>query len=264
MRIAYLICVSVIFPAAAFSQNQCYMLVNATDHNVTVNYQVPQGVSVGTGFVTGQTFSPGHQERYCTPYRITANIGSPNTVWDGNRAMVMGPGALPPGTYRMVAPPPPQPPIPQRPQAQPQPPPPFQARTIATVGKDNFSTGTNVRYGGPMSAAYGDDTVLNDPPDVNHDVNEGIWKFTVQKPPEDLVWSICYAAELSRPVEVWLNGTLLSPNAAAGTTGGWNSGDRKCLAQGRTNLRDGENTLRIHRDGLFPHIYQITFNQTHP
>ena len=83
-------------------------------------------------------------------------------------------------------------------------------------------------------------------------------------PPSDLAWSVCYAAGESRPVEVYLNGTLLSSGAAAAATGGWEVANRKCINEGRASLRSGENTLRLHRNGIFPHIGRLTFNQTHP
>ena len=85
-------------PCAGFAE--CYTLVNTTNHEVVVNYN--PNTAVGTGFVYQQKFSPGSQFGYCTPYRVTASIASPNTIWEGNRGLVMGPGASPAGTYKMV------------------------------------------------------------------------------------------------------------------------------------------------------------------
>jgi hypothetical protein len=80
---------------------ECYTLVNTTNHQVDVKY-VPQGLTPGAGFVASQSFSPGSQQQYCTPYKVNANIATPNTIWEGNHGLVMGPGGSPQGTYRMV------------------------------------------------------------------------------------------------------------------------------------------------------------------
>jgi hypothetical protein len=85
-------------PAVGFAE--CYTLVNATGHEVVVNYN--PNTPVGPGFVYQQKFSSGTRFGYCTPYKVTASIATPNTIWDGNRGLVMGPGGSPAGTYRMV------------------------------------------------------------------------------------------------------------------------------------------------------------------
>jgi len=140
---------------------------------------------------------------------------------------------------------------------------PFEPVNIVTLGQQNFETGTNVIWGGPMAAQYGADTLINDPPNIAHE-ETAIWRFMVADPPVDLAWSICYAAGESRPVEFYLNDVLIKSNAAAETTGGWTVNDRKCIMQGRVSLKRGENTVRIHRNDVFPHIWRITFNQIHP
>ena len=96
---------SSVFAGLCSGQSKCYTLVNATNHDVSVSYQA--NVPLGPGAVTGQTLPQGHKERYCTPYRVVAAITTPDTLWEGNRAMVMGPvsDALPEGSYRMVTPP---------------------------------------------------------------------------------------------------------------------------------------------------------------
>jgi hypothetical protein len=90
----------------------CYTLLNATTHAVVVNFQYPDNL-VPDGGVTNTTFSPNTQQEYCfDAYSATAVIATPNTIWEGNKRMVMGntAGALPFGTYRMIGGPTPGPP----------------------------------------------------------------------------------------------------------------------------------------------------------
>ena len=83
----------------------CYRLANTTNHVVAVNFQYPGAVPVG-GPVSIKVL-PGAQMTDCFPTgSATANIVTPNTVWEGYGAtIIMGntSGALPAGTYRMVA-----------------------------------------------------------------------------------------------------------------------------------------------------------------
>jgi len=62
---------------AAFSQQgPCYKLVNATTHEVVVNYQYPGNVILMGGHVQDK-FSPGSELTYCYPsYSATANIAT--------------------------------------------------------------------------------------------------------------------------------------------------------------------------------------------
>jgi hypothetical protein len=95
------ICIACAMALPSVCSAECYTLVNATNHQVDVKY-VPQGITPGPGFVASQSFSPGSQQQYCTPYKVTASIATPNTIWEGNHGLVMGPGGSPQGTYRMV------------------------------------------------------------------------------------------------------------------------------------------------------------------
>jgi hypothetical protein len=105
MRSLALIVTALSFSVVGLCQdNRCYTLVNTTKHDVVVNFQYPNGVIPQDG-IYSQTFSPDAKFTHCFPsYSARANIATPNTLWEGNKAMVMGntPGALPPGTYKMV------------------------------------------------------------------------------------------------------------------------------------------------------------------
>jgi hypothetical protein len=62
-----------------------------------------------------------------------------------------------------------------------------------TLDQHNYTRGQNVTWGGPLTATYGADTLINDPPIVVHE-DQAVWVFSVENPPSDLAWSICYAA----------------------------------------------------------------------
>src|SRR5262249_28070959 len=66
-----------------------------------------------------------------------------------------------------------------------------------------------------------------------------------------------YAALESRPVRVSVEGKTVLPNAAKGTTGGWNPEHQAWRPEGRIALREGMNTLTIEAVGLLPHIDKL-------
>lgn len=69
---------------------------------------------------------------------------------------------------------------------------------------------------------------------------------------------ITYAAEHARPVNIDLNGKRVFNNALSSSTGGWGFGHQQPRTVGRVELKQGENTLRISRSNVFPHISKIT------
>lgn len=68
-----------------------------------------------------------------------------------------------------------------------------------------------------------------------------------------------YAALESRPVQISLNGGLVAYDALAATTGGWSAEHQTWSVVGLTDLRLGQNTLRLESGGVFPHIRTISF-----
>lgn len=68
-----------------------------------------------------------------------------------------------------------------------------------------------------------------------------------------------YAAGGSRPVKLFLNGRLLTDEAAAGVTGGFGDGDSKWMVEGVVPLRKGKNVLRLERPGGTPHFDKVGF-----
>jgi hypothetical protein len=66
-----------------------------------------------------------------------------------------------------------------------------------------------------------------------------------------------YASGGSRPVKLFLNGRLLTDEAAAGVTGGFGDGDAKWMVEGVVELRAGKNVLRLERPGGTPHFDKV-------
>jgi hypothetical protein len=66
-----------------------------------------------------------------------------------------------------------------------------------------------------------------------------------------------YAALQSRPVRVFVEGKVVLPEAAKGTTGGWNPEHQAWRPEGRIRLQEGKNTVTIEAHGLLPHIDKL-------
>lgn len=66
-----------------------------------------------------------------------------------------------------------------------------------------------------------------------------------------------YAAGSSRPVRLFLNGRLITEEAAAGVTGGFGDADSKWMVEGIVELRSGKNILRLERPGGTPHFDKV-------
>lgn len=66
-----------------------------------------------------------------------------------------------------------------------------------------------------------------------------------------------YAAGSSRPIKLFLNGRLITDEAAAGVTGGFGDADSKWMVEGIVELRSGKNVLRLERPGGTPHFDKV-------
>ena len=66
-----------------------------------------------------------------------------------------------------------------------------------------------------------------------------------------------YAALQSRPVRVSIEGKVALPQAAVGTSGGWNPEHQAWKPEGRIPLVEGRNTLTIEAHALLPHIDKL-------
>lgn len=145
-----------------------------------------------------------------------------------------------PREFKRSAPPPPAP-------APPPPPPRVSVRIPASA----FMQPTNVALGGPNNI-YGADVLLNAPP-YGEAHNSATWEFRVVRGGTYLLKAE-YAAAQARPVRIFINGTEVIPAALAAPTGCWTPNCQQTLNQGRVELRDGTNVLRVERSSVFPHI----------
>jgi hypothetical protein len=66
-----------------------------------------------------------------------------------------------------------------------------------------------------------------------------------------------YAADSPRPVQVILNGQLISDQALSQTTGGWDNSNLAWVSVGPVTLSAGSNRLRLVRSDVFPHIHDL-------
>ncbi|NQV26833.1 MAG: hypothetical protein HQ518_20985 [Rhodopirellula sp.] len=71
-----------------------------------------------------------------------------------------------------------------------------------------------------------------------------------------------YAAGSSRPVKLFLNGRLVTDQAAAGVTGGFSDTDAKWMVEGVIELQSGKNVLRLERAGGTPHFDKLALVPT--
>lgn len=70
---------------------------------------------------------------------------------------------------------------------------------------------------------------------------------------------INFAAAASRPVKVVLNGTVIRSQALSETTGSWLNSNLRWSVVGQVFLKEGSNTVRLERAGVFPHIHDLRF-----
>lgn len=112
---------------------------------------------------------------------------------------------------------------------------------------ESHNVGENLNYGGGI--------ITNWPPEVDHE-NIVTYDVTIDEPGRYEI-SVDYAALLSRPVTVDVNGTLVTNSALAGTTGGWTWQNITHATVGSAAFKMGLNKLRITRYSAIPHIRRI-------
>lgn len=129
---------------------------------------------------------------------------------------------------------------------------------ITVLAKDfNAPNSLNVALGGP-SNAYGADVLLNAPP--YQDVpNRAYYRISVPRGRGGTYQlDVEYAAMVSRPVTINVNGKNL-PNSLSATTGCWQPTCQAIHPQGSVTLKPGINSLTVTRDSVFPHIRKFIF-----
>ncbi|MER9965061.1 DUF4157 domain-containing protein [Mesorhizobium sp. M0045] len=112
--------------------------------------------------------------------------------------------------------------------------------------------------GGGLAANYGKDVLHNMPPYGNDRPNAANFNFRVPVAGRYEL-NIEYAAAQSRPVSIIINGQTVAGVALSDTTGGWEIDQQTWHDLFGVNLNAGQNTIRIERPHVFPHIRTIAF-----
>lgn len=124
-----------------------------------------------------------------------------------------------------------------------------------------YARGQNVARG-PLPNLYGADVLMNAPP--FNDVPNAA-EFDVFIPvPGRYTLSFRYAAAVSRPIDIFVNGELAVSEALNAPTGGWLPADQAWFIAGTVILRKGPNTIRIQRSSVFPHITSLKLTPLPP
>jgi hypothetical protein len=74
---------------------------------------------------------------------------------------------------------------------------------------------------------------------------------------------VLYAAADARPVELYLDGKLIG-NCCSGTTGTWNTSGAKWEEAAKLPIAVGKHTVRLQREGAFPHVVSLRFDAPVP
>lgn len=124
--------------------------------------------------------------------------------------------------------------------------------TSINIPATSFVNGLNVAL---STNGYGSDTLMNAPP-YGSAANAAEWIINVPSGRYELFAT--YASELSRPVTIYFDGTIVFTNALASVTGGFFSANRQTLSQGIVQLPTGASVMRVTRGDVFPHIKGFT------
>lgn len=79
----------------------------------------------------------------------------------------------------------------------------------------------------------------------------------------DYTMHVLYAAAGARPVELHLDGKPIG-NCCSGTTGTWNTSGAKWEEAGKLPIAVGKHTIKLQREGAFPHIVSLRFDAPVP
>ncbi|MBX3438375.1 MAG: DUF1553 domain-containing protein, partial [Planctomycetaceae bacterium] len=121
---------------------------------------------------------------------------------------------------------------------------------VIAIEAEDFSRG-NVRKD---FDAYGQGigVILND----GRLPNRADYEFAIEKPGYYQI-ELRYAAAESRPCRLYFNGDLLTSDAASNVTGSWNPDSQRWFVAAIHRVPFGRHTLRLERDGPFPHFDRL-------
>lgn len=125
------------------------------------------------------------------------------------------------------------------------------------VSATEFINGSGVAIASGIVGRYGD-VLMNGPPYEEARANSAEFEFRVPKSGSYRMWAE-YASEVPRPVVIEINQRIITNSGLNAPTGCFEQGCQKWLNQGEVHLESGRNLLRLHRDGVFPHIRGFRF-----
>lgn len=73
-----------------------------------------------------------------------------------------------------------------------------------------------------------------------------------------------FAAVDSRPLQLFVNGSLVDEMIAGQTTGSWDPDGQRWFSGGQIDLQQGTNTIRLSRDGVYPHLDRLALVSNRP
>jgi Lectin C-type domain len=132
--------------------------------------------------------------------------------------------------------------------------------TAIVIPAASFTNGQNVAVGVAAcgGGGYGASVLLTAPPCTGSPLGAADFVFNAPSAGAFRLFAD-YAAGESRPMRLKINGAQVTANGLADVTGCWTENCQQWVAQGAYILLAGQNTLRIERDGAFPHIRTFRF-----
>jgi hypothetical protein len=134
------------------------------------------------------------------------------------------------------------------------------SRTQVSVKAIDYVDSLNITTQGPPELGYGSDIILNGP--EYNQKRKNMAEYSLWATASGLYDFIAeYAAGDPRGVVVTINGKQVMANALSATTGGFKVANQKSrIQQPPVRLKMGTNTVRLEREGPFPHIRTLTFS----
>ena len=118
------------------------------------------------------------------------------------------------------------------------------------IEAENFTRGKSVETQNPGEYGQGIGVI------VTHVPATAEFDITLKEAGSYLLL-VRYAALEARPCKLSLNGTLVKDDFAGKTTGTWYPDSQRYFFEGLYPFKAGLNTLKIERQGTFPHINKL-------
>lgn len=138
----------------------------------------------------------------------------------------------------------------------------FCAPDTITIPANEFVTSDNVGPAAGQTAVYGAGRVVLNAPPYNDRSNSVTYHVDVRCSGR-YVFSAEYAAATPRPVQLWINGTMVMGAALNLATGGWMPENQRWQRMGEVLLRPGVNVILLRSGTVFPHVRTLRLEPVH-